>query len=813
MLRAIFPATFLISACALGYEILLMRVLSIVQWQHFAYMIISLALLGYGASGTFIALARPWLEKHFATAFSICAMGASLSMMLCFIAGQRVPFNAPEVVWDPQQFLYLAAIYLIFIVPFFFAATCIGLAFSCLRAEINRIYFLDLVGAAAGAALVVAGMFVMSPQTALRLLTVAAMLAAIAASFASPRRSQLLTAQLLTMLAIIFAVPAAWLEFRPSPYKPLSQTLQIVDTRIIEHRSSTLGQLTVVESPTVPFRYAPGLSLNSPYTPPDQLALFTDGGTMSTLTRFDGDCASAAYLGDTVAAIPFAVLEAPRTLVLGAGGGTDVLLALCQGAASIDVVEADARVIDLVSQRFGEFTGHLYEHSRVRVHTAESRSFVARSQSRYDLIQLSGFGTSVAVGSGTGALNENYVYTLEALQEYLSHLAPGGILAVTGSINLPPRASLKLLGMTAEAVRRSGVDDPGQRVAMIRNWNTATLMVRNGDFSASDIESIRNFTRQRSFDAVWHPGMQRSDANRYNRLDEPWLHDGARALLGDNAGDFIRRYKFHIGPATDDSPYFSHFFQWRAFDEVMNLRARGGAGLVEWGYLILLGTLVQALVAGAVLILLPLSVQRPTEAGSRRRQMGSYFFLLGLAFMFIEIAFIQKFILFLGHPVFAVAVVLSGFLVFAGIGSACARRMLQFATTLGRSPVDLAVAGIVIVTVLYLFALPRLFDQLIVLSPLATVAASLLLIAPLAFFMGMPLPLGLAQTARVAPSFIPWAWGLNGFASVTSAALASLLAIELGFTVVILLALALYVTAALCSRFGTLPSSQGTDSA
>jgi hypothetical protein len=189
-----------------------------------------------------------------------------------------------------------------------------------------------------------------------------------------------------------------------------------------------------------------------------------------------------------------------------------------------------------------------------------------------------------------------------------------------------------------------GVSKPEQRVAVIRSWNTSTLLVRNGEFTKNEIALIREFAHSRSFDTSFFPSMPASDANRFNRLDQPFLYDGVTALLSDDADEFTERYKFHIAPATDDKPYFFHFFKWSTLPEVMALRKRGGAALIEWGYLILIATAIQAALAGAILILLPLSrIRRSWPRGTGAR-MGGYFFLLGLAFLFVEIAFIQKFI-------------------------------------------------------------------------------------------------------------------------------------------------------------------------
>ncbi len=777
-----------------------MRMLSIVQWHHFAYMIISLALLGYGASGTFIAISKRWLETRFELFFSLSGLLFSVTMVACFVFGQRVPFNALEIVWNPRQFFYLAVTYFVFFVPFFFAACCIGLAFTCRRSYISRIYFFDLFGAGLGAILIVGSLFLLSPQNTLIMLATIALLASASMGLMSTARKPLLAVQLVCLVTLLFGLPQSWLEMRISEYKGLSQAMQVVGSNVLMVSSSPLGLLTVVESPRIPFRYAPGLSLNTRFEPPEQLAVFTDGDSMSAITRFDGNLDALGYMGDVTAAFPYALLDAPHVLILGAGGGAHVLLALYNGAAKIDAVELNPQMTSLVKDRYADFAGHLYDDKRITVHTQEARGFVARSEDQFDLIQVALLDSFAASGSGVQALNESYLYTVEAIQDYLKHTAPGGMLAITRWLKLPPRDNLKLVATVLEAFQEMGVADPGQRLAMVRSWDTSTLLVKQGEFSVDDIAVIREFARSHSFDTAFYPSMPASAANRFNLLDRPFLYDGVNSLLSEDADDFVERYKFKITPATDDKPYFFHFFKWSALPEVMALRKRGGAGLIEWSYLILIATIAQAAVAGVFLILLPLSrIERSWPPGTGTR-MGSYFFLLGLAFLFVEMAFIQKFILFLSHPLYAIAVVLSGFLLFAGFGSAYSDQLALRVGHNGRSPVSIAVAGIAVVALLYIALLPMLFQQLMGLTDSIKMVLSVFLIAPLAFFMGMPFPIGLNRVADSVPDFIPWAWGINGFASVMSASLATLLAIEFGFTAVVLFALALYATAAVIIR-------------
>ncbi len=784
-MRRLFIAILFISAAAIGYEILLMRVLSIVQWHHFAYMIISLALLGYGASGTFIALFRRTLEPHFEAAFALCALCFSVAMVACFVVGQRVPFNALEIIWDGTQFLNLGLLYLVFFVPFFFAACCIGLAFTCRSQAISRIYFFDLLGAGAGAVLLIGLLSVTYPQAALLVLVVLALVASRLAGSGKTARWPLTLGQFTWLLVVAVIAFGGGLSLRPSEFKGLSQALQVVDSHVLAEASSPLGLLTVVDSPTVPVRHAPGLSFNARHIPPEQLAVFTDADGMSAITRYDGNTESIAYLADVTAALPYTLLDEPDVLLLGAGGGDGVLMGLYHNAGHIDAVELNPHMSAFVAHTYADFAGRIYDDPRVAVHTAEARAFVAQNERQYDLIQIGLLDSFAAAGSGVQALNESYLYTVEALREYLADLKPGGLLAITRWVKSPPRDNLKLAATAIEALAQNGAD-PARQIAVIRSWNTVTLLVRNGEFSDNDIDRMREFAGTRSFDTVYFPGIDVADANRFNLLDEPWLYDGIQAMLGDDADAWFSTYKYFVEPATDDRPYFSHFFKWRTLPEVLSLRTAGGAGLIEWAYLIVVATLVQAIVVGCLLILLPLSRARRSWSGGLR--YGSYFLLLGLAFLFVEIAFIQKFTLFLGHPLYAIAVVLASFLVFAGAGSAYSARVARKSS--------IAVAGIVGIAIIYVLVLPLLFGWLIGTADSVRILLSVGLIAPLAFFMGMPFPLGLARLAAEAPDFVPWAWGINGFASVVSAVLATLLAIHFGFTVVIALALLLYVAAA-----------------
>lgn len=784
----------LISAGALAYEILLMRLFSIIQWHHFAYMIISLALLGYGASGTYLSLYRKRLLTYFPQNFVSNILLFGISSLLFYLLAQQIPFNPQEILWDAQQPLYLMLLYLCLALPFFFVANAIGLALMQYRQDISRLYAADMLGAGAGSLAIVLLLFIAFPNDSLRFISAIGIATAAIACW-ELRLYQRLKWVLLLVALLPLILPGTWLAMNISPYKGLSQTLRITGAELVTEYSSPLGMLSVVKNSVVPLRHAPGLSLNATQEPPAQIGVFTDGDAMTVINEHSTDDTkfeSFAYLDQLTSAAPYHLQQPQKVLVLGAGGGSDVLQAHYHGVESIDAVELNPQMVDLLQQDYAQFSGGLYKENKTKLHTTEARGFVTSSDAQYDLIQVALLDAFSASSAGLYALSESYLYTVEALQEYLQHVTPDGYLAISRWIKLPPRDTLKLFATAVAAINGSGVKDATHRIMLIRSWQTSTLLIKNGSFNAQEIKALKAFCEQRAFDLAYYPGMPAVQANRFNRLRESVYYQAASALLSDERDAFIKNYKFNIQPATDDKPYFFNFLKWSVLPEVFTLMGRGGMPLLEWGYLVLVATLVQALVLSLMLIVLPLLLIRRAEPKSTSLEIShwqvfGYFTALGLGFLFIEIAFIQKFILLLHHPLYSVSVVLVSFFIFAGMGSAFSKRYSS--ANDHASGVKWAVMGICCLGVVYLLLLGPVFSLILDWPMLAKAILSIVFIAPLAFCMGMPFPLGLSLLGDRAQHLIPWAWGVNGCASVLSAVLATLLAIHFGFTVVVVLLL------------------------
>ncbi|MDX1642739.1 MAG: SAM-dependent methyltransferase [Thermoanaerobaculia bacterium] len=781
----------LAAGLGLACEILLLRLFSIVQFHHTAYMVISLSLLGYGASGTLLAVTRRWWMTRLRRLFPWCLTLFGLSAVGCFAVAQRIAVHPEELLWSPGQVLWMVVLYLLLAVPFFFLGLSIGSAL--MGFSVDRVYAADLGGAGVGTLLVVGLLWVAAPGDALRLLAVAGLLAALVGAWELDRQTLGRTAFLLLAAVGIYLVPSAWVDPQPSSYKGLTQALRVQGAKLVEERSSPLALVSVVESGEVPLRHAPGLSLAAPQGPPEQVGVFVDAEALLPILRWQPE--RLEYLGYSTAALPYAMGEPEEVLVLGAGGGVEVARALHHGAESVVGVEIDPQIVDLVRTEYGEFSGDLYRRPEVEVVVEDVRGYAATESHRFDLVVLAAVGGYGGGGPALAALAESYLHTVEAFDAYLDLVEPGGLLTATVHVKNPPRDAVKLAATAIRALEHRTESDPAASLALIRSWQTATLVVKRGRLSAAEIEGLREFGRERFFDPIHYPGMSEEEANRYNRLPEPLFHRAVASLFGAERDRFLERYKFDVRPTTDDRPFFHQFFRWRTLGELAAARGSGGLSLLEAGYLVLIVTLLQAVILGFVLIVAPLVVLRRDGAAGLRGRVVVYFGALGLGFLLLEVAFLQKLILVLNHPVYSAAVVLASFLVFAGLGSALAPRARRL---WGDRAVLWLAAGIIGVGAGDLAVLGAFSGAVAGASMTARIAFTISLVAPLAFLMGMPFALGLGALKERAEDLVPWAWAINGCASVVSPIVATLLAVHHGFGFVVLLGLAAYAVAGFC---------------
>ncbi len=798
-------AVLLIGAVGIAFEIALVRVFSIAQWHHFAYMIISLAMLGFAVSGTALGVLGARIRGREELLLRGGALALPAALVACYEISQAIPFETLQLASRAQQWVWLILLYLVLSLPFFLISWCVATSLLLRPDRVGRVYFANMVGSGLGAVGLVGALFFLPVHTMPYAL---AGVALAAGALLAGRRPGWWTAT--GVLAVVLAASCLARGPRPirvSEYKGLSYALQLPDARVVAGVETAISRLTAVRSSLI--RETPGQVSGYPVSElgpfPEQTGLYFDAGGVSPVHRFDGSLEPFAYLDYVTSALPYHLVREPRVAVIGAGGGTEVLSALQHGAASVTALELDPGVREIVGQRLDEFAGDLYGRPDVELIIAEGRGFLAsRAEPRFDVIQIALLDAYNASAAGVHALSESYLYTVEALALYTSRLSPNGVLAITRWLRTPPRDAIKLFATAVEALRRVDVPDPGRHLALVRSWNAATLIVSRRPFDTDRVEAVRSFAAARGFDVGWIPGLEPHEVNRFTILDAPAYHEAAVALLSAESEDFLRRHPFHVRPATDDRPYFFRFFRWRSLPGLIRAAGRDWVNFVEWGYVALAATVAQALAAAGLLVLLPLALfARRGPSGSGRAPVAACFGSLGLAFMFMEIAFIQKLMLFLHHPAYAVAVVLTTFLFFSGIGSLHADRRRD------RPVRRLAIVAalLAIVSAIYVVGLPVLFEVGSGWSDPARVATAVTVLAPLAFLMGIPFPTCLQVVSNRARDLVVWAWGVNGAASVVGATMATLIAIHAGFRTVVILSIALYIVIPLSMQRLTRPES------
>ncbi len=737
-------AVVVISVALLAFEILLLRFFSIQAFHHFAYAIISVAMLGGGAAGTLLVLLGPRIRGRERRAFWWSAAAFPVLLVATpFVAG-ALPFEPTALAWSAAAWRQSLVLALVLAVPFLAGTATVILAMLARPASAPALYASNLAGSGAGALLALVLLRVPPP---------------------SPPRV--------------------------SPFKALPQVEAYPEARRVGERWGPLGWVVAVRTPA--FHYAPGLSLAYRGPVPPQVALFVDGELVGGATAWRGDSAQAAFLDWLPTAAAYRVVRVRTVLVLGAGGGLEVLAALAHDAARVVALELSPAVIEL-TRAVLDSASDVYRDPRVELVVGDARSFVARSTDRFDLVVLSPgepFGTAAA---GLHALSEDYLTTVEAVRAYLDHLRPGGVLAITRWTRAPPRDDLKMILTAAAALRAAGQTDLADRLVCLRSWATATALVRPQGFGDSDVARLRDFATARLLDADWLAGPPPGGGPVFNRVEPPVAQAAARlATQGpDSAAALVASYPFDVRPATDDRPYFSHFIRFGTLGRLLTTGAAGWLPFAEWGYLAVLATVLQGALVATLLMLAPSAVLawRGRQTGVPLEWIGMYFGAIGLGYLGVEMAFVQQLQLLLGHPVYAVTAAVAGFLACSGAGS----------LRLGpRAPAWKATAAVAALVLVELVLAPAIVRGAQPLGLGFRSAIGLGMLMPLAIAMGAPFPAGLRSLTAERPGALAWAWAVNGFSSVIAAGLATLVAVEWGWRWVLLGGTACYAVASVAA--------------
>ncbi len=832
-----FLAIFLVSAATLTYEIGLTRVFSISQGYHFAFMVISIALLGIGAGGAvMMVVGGRWPVVNGETDSQIRVFLATLAALfsivsiLSFIAANQIMFDPVKAAWSRPEFLKILAQYLILSLPFVVSGMILSSVYKYMSDMVHRTYLADMAGAGAGCILV---LYIFSKSGGEGSVTVSAVLSLIASLLflsSSHLKGKSLLIPVIAKIVLLLAVLSSsqFIEIRMSPYRELASVLNFPGSKVVGTMLSPSGRMDIVESPAV--RAAPGISLKYQEPLPPQLGFTTNGGGLSTVTSRKGDL---SFLSHLPSSLPYRLRRGGDVFVVDPGGGMEVLSALENGAREVSGSETRGIVLSAMKESLSSFSGGLYNELKIR--HGYGRNVLKGSGRRFDIIQLPLTDTLGSSSSGIMGMQEEYNLTVEAFSDYIKHLKKDGFVSSSIYLLPPPRQELKLLATIAEALELTSpspqsppvkggeatfipsplagfmpgwVEGQGEgefsstkaakRIIAIRSWGVLTILAKNGVVNASDIETVKNFCREERFDMVWYPGMKEDEANIYNKFPEPLYHRFFRMIFEGDKERFYRDYIFDVRPATDDRPFFGQTFKMTRMKETYEGVGRKWGILIEGGYL-LPWILIQAVVASAILIMTPLLLSKRAlrQAQGERGAGGkallaitTYFSAIGVGFMFLEISIMQRMIPVLGEPVYAISAVLFTLLLSTGIGSYLSGR---FRVTERYSIHVLLMVPVL--AILYLFIMGTATEKVAGMTIIIRFVLTFLLFSPLGIVMGIPFPTGMSILGRKQPELIPWAWCINGSFSVISSVLAMMAALAWGFSTVHVLAAGFYFIA------------------
>jgi hypothetical protein len=769
-----------LSAAIIAFQLALIQILSNVQWHHFAYMVISVALLGFGAAGTVIAIFRKALIQCTDILLPLLMIGTGIAMALVTDVSQMsfIRFDSYLLFAEYSHIGKLLLTYLLFFIPFFLGALALGLVFVKYVDDIGKIYFVNLLGSGAGGIIAVALILLFLPN---QLPAFIAVLPVLAGLMILPKNKRFLHIG----FAVIAVAVISWKCLYPpklilSEYKDLSKTLLLPEAKITLEKTSPYGVVQTVSSPVL--RYAPGMSLTAQKTAQIKMAAFINGDWFGAVTDWKRTDTSI-ILDYTTSALPYIMAKRNKVLILRSGTGIDVAHAVSKGVNEVVAVEPNSIILSTLKHELATVTDSLFYHPDVFLHNLEPRTFLLMDTSHYDLITLPMIGT-FGGSSGLYALQEQFLLTKEAFKEMWFKLNEKGIISVTSWMDYPVRNPLKIMATMMEVLTALGIKNPKGHIAAIRSWGTITFIISRSSLQENEINNIRLFCEEMMFDPALLPQLGMEERTRYNQFQDSSFFGYMEKIISADRNNFYADYDFNIKPATDNKPYFSQYIKWNNLNRLAGFFGNRSLPFFEIGYLLVIITLIQISIASFVLILLPLF-----KIGWRAKNKFSvilYFSGIGIGYMFVEMVFIQRFILYFGNPVFAASAVITSLLIFSGIGSYYSnyfilKRKLLMIFTL-----------IVIMLFAYSFILTSVLQQTVHFNLLFKLLIVFLLTAPLAFCMGIPFPAGLSKVAKLNTEVVPWAWGINGCVSVISTALATLVAVEMGFTWVMLFAALAY---------------------
>jgi spermidine synthase len=849
---ALYLSVGLEAGAVIALQICIMRIFQVGSWAHFGSLVVSLAMLGFGLTSAVMCINKDWFDRHWqgVAAASLLLFGP-LTVASNLVA-QQIPFNAIFLISDPMQKWWLFGNFMLYMLPFLAGAFFLGTVFLKANRIFGRVYFADLSGAGlCGLAFLVA-MYVMTPEN----LIVAPLLLWLTGSllwFAalSDRRGALwVVVVAAASIGAHFALPPLLdiPKLAVSDYKGVSYARKFPDNQRVYESASPFGYLEVYSSSYLHF--APGLSDNAAFNLPKMpsnayLGMYVDGEGPSGIIR-DLPPDQTAYYRFLPMVYPYLIKQAPETFVVQFGGGISTSVALHSKSKSVTVAEGNPAVLNAFRTDKGlrDFTGDVLNDPKVQVIDYDGRLYLAYTKDRYDVIDLSLADSAGLSSPGGFAIVEKFSYTREAMKSYMRALKDGGVLSVTlWNKEEPPKSVLKLYTTMAAAAREVDDGDIADRFFVAATYlSTATVLYKRGGFNAEEVAKLREHTRAMSFDEIYYPGFDYDPSQTADVLEgyqtqvfsegdpakdnDPMAPaEAAGSEKAESAGndtpappgkpessvvpattmgqlvwhhlvrggfdDIAGRYVFDTRTLTNNRPYFAAYVKP---GDLPRTTDRLELFQDEWGYLLLWATLAIACAAAMSLVLLPLIFGWRTIFSHNPGKFRTivYFACLGAGYIMVEVGLISDFVLALSNATVSASVLITGMLVFSGLGAFVSERYLDRARTV-MPKIFIAISALLIGYGLFL---DRVLDLIGTLPYWLRLICCFALIFPPAFLMGFPMPIAMTTLARLGKDHMfLWAWGINGCFSVIGAAIVPIVATSFGLAAVLMVAGGAYLLA------------------
>jgi len=775
---------FFISGATLCFEIVLIRYFSVSQQYHFAFLVVSIAFLGYGASGTFLSLFSKIFSVDRDAFLSLSAFLFALFIFLSYLICNTLSFDFIRLAWDTSRFFLIPVYFMVLSIPFLFSGLILSFAATREAERIDKIYFFDLLGAGSGTLLVLIVFLPKGDKAVIPILSLLGLSAALV--FAAKKNFWIKTALSIAIAGILIlsAFPPSFLGFSMSSFKALPIALHYPEARLISTRWNAISRVDIIDSPAV--RFAPGLSLLHQKELAPQLGLSVDGDDLAAVTASGTpNPSSLDFLSALPSSAVYSFCTNPEVLIIEPKGNLDVLAADRNGAW-IKVVENNPLLLDIKKKELGAFSGNLYQKPNIEAVISHGRSAVRKDEDSYDLIVLPLTDVMGSTATGFSGFGEDYLLTTDSFIDILNRLKPEGYVSQSLYLLPPPRRELRVIATWIEALEETG-KDPRHHILSIRSWGTLSCFVKKGPVSKQDVERLKAHCEKYMFDLVYYPGIRPEEANRFNKFETPLYYDFTKKLLSPEARKrFYDDYLFSIRPVPDDRPFFHNYFKIDRIGTTLKAFGQKWFPLLQGEFLVPL-ILLQAVGIAFVLILLPLAAfrRRVRPGPISFPKIFGYFGLIGMAFMFVEIILIQKIILYLGHPLLSFSAILFTLLASSGLGSLFSRKIIPL-YHLHRLRLSILLLSISIVTLLFL--LPPITKASIHLAIGWKLAITVSVLFPSGFLMGFPFPSGIRLLKKTSAGLIPWAWAVNAFSSVISSVAALLIAFYAGYNAVLFIA-------------------------